>query len=61
MEEILNKKYERLQNENLNLMVEHLNKSKGTPFTKRMLTNFVLLTKIGQMIRAINKIPLSNY
>ena len=61
MEEILNKKYERLQDANLNLMVDHLKKPNGTPYSKEIITNFVLLTKIGQMIRATKKIPMSNY
>ena len=61
MEEILNKKYERLQDENLLLMIEHLNKPKGTPFSKEIIINVLLLKKIRQMIQATKKIPLSNY
>ena len=61
MEEILNKKYERLQDDNLNLMVEHLNKPKGSPYSKEIITNIVLMTKIGQMISQMKTIAMSNY
>ena len=61
MEKILNKKYERLQDENLLLMIEHLNKPKGTPYSKEIMTNIVLMTKIGQMISQMKTIAMSNY
>lgn len=47
----LEKKYEKLQDENLNLMVSHLNKPKGTPYCHKLLVNNVLMTKIKQMIK----------
>ena len=46
-------KYSKLQDQNLSLMIKHLNKPKGTPYSKEILTNHVLLTKIGQLIRKI--------
>ena len=61
MEEILNKKYERLQDDNLSLMVDHLNKPEGTPYSMEIITNFVLMTKIEQMLRQMKTIALSNY
>lgn len=49
MLQILENKYGKLQDENLNLMVAKLNGNKEVE--KQLYINYTLLTKIGQMIR----------
>ena len=57
MEEILNKKYGKIQDENIELTTKLMNSGpdKSIILDKEIIKNYVLLTKLGQMKQQLNK------
>ena len=57
MEEILNKKYGKIQDENIELTTQLMNSGhdKSIILDKEIIKNYVLLTKLGQMKQQLNK------
>lgn len=63
MEKAIEKKYAELERVNLDLMIKHYNQDEipDEKNVEEIRTNYVLLTKLGQMLRKIKNIPLLNY
>ena len=63
MEEAIDNLYGKLQDENLDLMVTHVNQDEipNAIEVEAIRVNHVLLTKLGQMKRQIKNIPLLKY
>lgn len=63
MEEAIENLYGKLQDENLDLMVKHVNQDDiASPAeVEEIRINHVLLTKLGQMKRQLKDLPLLNY
>jgi len=63
MEKSIEKLYGKLQDENLELMIKHVNQQEiASPIeVKEIRINHVLLTKLGQMQRALKNIPAVKY
>lgn len=63
MEEAIEKKYAELERVNLDLMIKHYNQDEipDEKNVEEIRTNYVLLTKLGQMLRKIKNISKLNY
>lgn len=63
MEKAIEKKYAELERVNLDLMIKHYNQDEipDEKNVEEIRTNYVLLTKLGQMLRKIKNISKLNY